>query len=566
MSNINLTADFVVVGGGLAGCVLASRLSQSPSKPSVILIEAGSDEHEIDLIKSPSAAPRLHRTELEWNYMTVPQQHLNGRQVYNCGGKVLSGSSAVNYGLWTRGSRPDYDIWADLIGDKRWSYDGLLPYFRRSEHYHDSQADPSQHGFKGPIHTMTGRAYPLRQQVHQAFLDTGLKDNSDSNAGDPLGVASWCENWHHGVRQPAGQAYDLSNVHILTSTLVHRVLFSVDHGIPHATGVDIGSDRTVTARREVIISCGAYRTPQLLLMSGIGPSTSLSKYGIPVVIDNPAVGTNFSDHISCIQFWKLRDAAQGVSAGSPQFAENPVHTGGLPFDWIATSSVPSNTLSAALKSDANDSDLSASPALPKTLLDRHTDVGRAHYELLLGYTILGRGNPAFSAPFDGTHISTAVLCLLPTSRGTITLSPSSPTDPAVDPLIDPNYYATANDRTIMHTALRHVQRLMASSAAREFVAEERPPEGWAPLSEESSDADIDERVRQFSATLYHGSGGACAGSVVDAEMRVKGTTGLRVCDASVFPAPVAAHYQAAVYAVAEMGADMVMRENVLESL
>lgn len=153
MSSQPAEADYIIVGGGLAGCVLASRLQSSPLHPSVILLEAGTDQHTHPLVIAPLGGPRLHGTELKWNYQTVPQKNLNNRSIYNCGGKLLSGSSAVNYGGWVRGHTADYDLWGKLVGDDRWSYNGLLPYFRRTEHHHDSNANPNQHGFEGPIFT-----------------------------------------------------------------------------------------------------------------------------------------------------------------------------------------------------------------------------------------------------------------------------------------------------------------------------------------------------------------------------------------------------------------------------
>lgn len=178
--------DYIVVGGGLCGCVVASRLSQAGS--SVLLIEAGPDEHVNPQIQTPLGGPLLHNTHFEYNYRTVPQQHLDDRKIYAFGGAVLSGSSAVNYGAWTRGHAADFDAWGALVNDKRWTYNGLLKYFRRTEHHHDPKGDSQVMGFGGNIHTVSeSRNYPLAQPMKEMYEGVGLKFKSNCNDGDPLG-------------------------------------------------------------------------------------------------------------------------------------------------------------------------------------------------------------------------------------------------------------------------------------------------------------------------------------------------------------------------------------------
>lgn len=172
-------ADYLILGGGLAGCAIATRLKEYNPSASVTLVEAGSDEHANPLITEPMGTFQLHMSPFEYNYATAPQEAYNGRKVYNAGGKVLSGSSSVNYAMWTRGGRDDYDLWADIVGDQRWSYESLLPYFRRTESHHDPQSvDPKEHGFEGPIHTTaSARKYPLKDLLRRAFVKgTGLPE------------------------------------------------------------------------------------------------------------------------------------------------------------------------------------------------------------------------------------------------------------------------------------------------------------------------------------------------------------------------------------------------------
>lgn len=539
------TADYVIVGGGLAGCVLASRLQHSPQRPSVILLEAGTDQHNNPLVTAPLGAPRLHNTEFEWNYQTIPQKSLNNRTLYNCGGKVLSGSSAVNYGGWNRGHSADYDSWAELVGDESWNYQGMLPYFCRSEHHHDEHADPEQHGFNGPIFTEPiNRKYPLTNNIHEAFLEAGIEHNTDANDGNPLGVAAWTECWHNAVRQPAGIAYDLSGVQVMTSSQVHKVVLS--NGV--AKGVVLVDGREFSANKEVIVSCGSLRTPQVLLLSGIGPIEQLAQIGVPQLIDSPFVGQNLYDHTSIVQFFKLKNPELGLAVGSAGFFEkDPSYTQGMPFNWVATDTTPSDTLASALIADGVDS---------KSVSDHpHLKTVRAHSELIISYSTLGNTRIDHGVEVDGTHISTGVLNLLPTSRGSVTLATS---DPNADPLIDPNYFSTNTDKCIMRTGVRRMLQIMETPSAQAVVTGETVPPGLKPFTSGSSDEEIDERIRRFSGTWYHPAGTASMGKVVDTKLRVKGVERLRVVDASVIPTPIAAHLQACIFALAEKAADLIL--------
>lgn len=210
MSENSNAFDYVIAGGGTAGCVLASRLSQAAH--TVGLFEAGPQDYS-EAVMSPLGPPSLHGTPLEYNYLSTEQSNLGNRKIPNFGGRLLSGSSAVNYGNWTRCHSTDYDTWAELVGDKRWSYAGLLKYFKRVQHHHDPDADPDIYGFDGPMYTTSSmRHYPLRDPVGAALKESGLKYKHDANDGSPLGYSLMTENWHDGKRQPAGMTYDLSKV------------------------------------------------------------------------------------------------------------------------------------------------------------------------------------------------------------------------------------------------------------------------------------------------------------------------------------------------------------------
>lgn len=528
--------DYIVVGGGNVGCVIASRLSEAGHN--VLLLEAGPESYSPEVM-NPLDAPKMHNTVIEYNYKSTPQPALDNRRISSFGGKLLSGSTAVNYGLWTRGHSADYDAWAALVGDSRWSYSHLLKYFRKTEKHHDLNGDPGFYGFSGPISTTAGaRKYPLREQSLKALLDSGLKFNPDANTGNPLGVAAYTENWKDQQRQPAGKAYDLSKVEVLTNATVSRVIIDPVGAIYKAVGAELADGRTMKASKEVILSCGAVKTPQLLMLSGVGPTEHLRTHGIRAVVDLP-VGQNYHDHLSAALFWKLRNPEQGLALGSPLFDSKPEHFAGFPMEWLATLSIP----------EAEQADVD--PLLRGL---------RAHAEFYVAYAAIASQGVGHALPFDGTHISTPAVVLLPTSRGTVTLA--SP-DPLADPVIDPNYLATKADWAAVRAGLRAAIRAMETDEARAFVAGETPPEGHKALTGESSDEEIDARVALIGGSFYHSAGTAAMGAVVDAECRVMGVGGLRVCDASILPLPIAAHYQAPLYAVAEAVSEIILGKNEL---
>lgn len=561
MSNPN-TSVFLIIGGGLAGSVIASRLADSHPEATITVLEAGNDETSNLLTIFPLACFGAHFSPLDWSYSTVPQKHLDNKPRYAAAGKALGGSSAVNYGSWTRGPKADYDAWGELVGDKRWSYEGLLPYFRKTEH-HLGGGDQDQHGSDGPITTIPvslssgARNYSLREPLKEAWEAAGVQVIDDANAGCPVGFSELVENWKEGKRQVASAAYGLvskPNVRVITGVLVKRVLLEQSSGETKAVGAETADGEIYHAIKEVIVTCGAYRTPQLLLLSGIGPTPDLSRHGIKSEVDLP-VGLNFHDHLSLNQFWKLANPEQGLSMGTPLWSD-PAYQLGLPCDWLAYTSAPTELMEAAFKQDENDG------LLPTDEKERSwaRDIvrgDRAHLETFFAYAPAGALFQGLDIPLDGSHIATAVLCMHPTSRGSITLSSSDPRDP---PAIDPNYYATQNDRVILRSGIRQAMKVAASLKTKDgkaIVVGETPPPGREALAPGASEEEIDERVRTSGQTFYHAGGGACMGNVVDAECRVKGVKGLRVADASVMPAPISAHYQVAVYAIAEQAAEMI---------
>ena len=440
----------------------------------------------------------------------------------------------MNYGAWTRGHAADFDNWSNEVKDSRWSYSGLLPYFKRSEHWHDDKGDAAQHGFSGPIHTSSGgRDYPLREPVKEALVSTGLEFNPDMNSGDPNGVAQLVENWHEASRQHAAICYDLKGVHVLTNTIVERVRLENSK----VTGVELSDGQLLTASKEVILSCGALRTPQLLMLSGIGPKSELFKYNIEQVVELP-VGQNLHDHGSINIVWKLNNPEKGYAFGSPAF-NMPEYGTGNPMDWFGTAAVPDEELQKAASADG-------------TVFKPGP---RSDYEVTLMYAVTAAA-PIEMAPMDGTHITAGVLCMSPTSRGTVTLASDKVTS---NPIVDPRYFTTEHDRVVLRAGMRRALQAMESPALKHLIEGETPPPGMPRISSTSSDAEFDTRINAMSWSWFHSAGTASMGKVVDTKCQVYGVKGLRVVDTSIVPLSITAHLQAPMYAIAESAADLIAR-------
>ncbi|ESZ93963.1 hypothetical protein SBOR_5666 [Sclerotinia borealis F-4128] len=536
---------YIIIGGGIAGSVVASRLHEKHPSLSILLIEAGPDVSDNPLVTDSANGPFLVGSELDWGYSTVPQRHLNNRALPNNAGKALGGGSAINAGGWIRGDANDYNAWGKLVNDPRWSYAGFLPYFHRTEQYHKAGLD-TQHGYEGPLYTQsvssTDRNYPLRENIRKAWESIGINYNADANSGSPQGLGELVENRKDGQRQVASTAYPLTGVQVMTSTLVARVLMDTQGLIPRATAVELADGRKIVATKEIIISAGAFRTPQILLLSGIGTKGELAIHGIQQIVDAPYVGKNLHDHMSVAQWWKLKNPEAGYALGSPLF-NNPNFKKGTPMDWVVTYTVPHEGLKAALAKDegiVDDMHPLLSPA-------------RSHVECFTVYVGVNKSDPII--PMDGSHVTTVVLGGLPTSRGSVKLAS---TDPTAAPVIDPNYFSTEADRYVLRTGLRKIMEAMLSTAEGQALIEtETVAAGEKSLDWKAEDAELDERIKARGKTVYHPAGTAAMGKVVDSSLCVYGVQGLRVVDASVLPLPIAAHYQACIYALAEQAAEII---------
>ncbi|OAP59416.1 hypothetical protein AYL99_06714 [Fonsecaea erecta] len=549
--------DYVIVGGGVAGLVLASRLSKllSPSDTKQILVlEAGTDPSTTDHILTSHGIHLARTSPHSYQLAISPNPNLNGRDTTVPVGKALGGSAAINGGAWTRGPKSDYDLWAKIVGDDSWGYDALLPYMRRVESAvvpEGMAKDETQHGYDGPLKLTPIRAlwpsrkYPLRESVQKMWEEAGVRYIPDGNAGDQNGLVEFVEVWANGARQLPSKVFDLSKVDVRTMSVVQRVTFAKVEGLEHpvANGVDLVGGEHVVANKEVIVCAGTYHTPQVLMLSGIGDPAELAKHGIHTTASNLEVGRNVADHLAAGINWKLKYPEKGLSIGSPLFVD-PSYFSGWPLDFIEFGALDELARLEALTKTQEERDLLLRP-------------DASHMEIATLYAAMGKRFTGLDAPLDGSYISTVVAYLTTTSRGSITLQSATVEDP---PAIDMNWFATDTDRFGLRESLRKAASVhLETEAGRSFISHEVAPEGYACITKDTTDEEIDNRIAEFGYSFDHPMGSCAMGKVVDSHCRVMGVRGLRVVDASVFPVPMACHPQSVVYATAERVAEWIGR-------
>lgn len=516
--------DFVIVGAGSAGCVLAARLSEDPSN-SVLLLEAGGPDRKQE-IHIPAAFSKLFHTEFDWDYHTVPQPHLDNRVMYWPRGKVLGGSSSINAMMWVRGVAADYDGWAAL-GNPGWSYREILPYFKRAE---DTERHSPEHtGQGGPVAVQEQRdPNPGTRLFVEACIRAGISRNPNANAGSNEGVDYTQVSQHRGRRRSSAGGYlwpatHRPNLTVETRSLATRV--QVEDG--RAVAVNYlrrGQIETARAADEIILTGGAINSPQLLLLSGIGPPGELRVLGIAPVVGLPGVGHNLVDHLAAglIRFTSRTDSL--VSARTArQLIKYLTRRRGM-----LTSSV--GEAHAFLKSspDMEWSDVELLFA-PVPFLDHGGTVPSDH-----GYTI-------------------GVILLQPKSVGTVRLASA---DPTAAPLIDPNYMSDPDDMRVMTVGLQRALDVFQTSPLADVAA------GWMrPESQPESKEEFAAGVRRYAESLYHPAGTCRMGidemSVVDPKLKVHGVEGLRVADASIMPSLIRGHTNAPTIMIGEKAADLI---------
>ncbi|KAH6692559.1 GMC oxidoreductase [Plectosphaerella plurivora] len=533
--------DIIVVGGGIAGSVVSSRLHGLDPTLKILLIEGGPNTHLVEGIEWTNMDAAIGGP-YDWGFSSVPQAQLDNRSIISPVGKGLGGGSIINGAAWVRGDQADYNIWGERVNDERWSYNGLLPYMRRSETFYDNTTNSEAHGHGGPIKiqsvTSTNRVFPLREPLLESWKEIGISalPGFDGNSGQPQGVAELQENRDQGRRQLASLAYSLDGIEVLTDAPVASILTrKTTSGKVKAYGVRLANG-TEFHGHETILSAGAYRTPQILMLSGIGPSDTLQQHNIPVVVDQPAVGKNFHDHVLIPTVWALTDpeAEGGLTkeSGNPVF-DQPQYSLGAFIDFYTMTALPKKGLEAAITENE-----AAAPGPDHPLLQNRT-----HSAHLLQY----------SGVAANAVMMTSVV-LINEARGSVTIQSGDIND---SPLIDPNFLGTAVDRYAARETIRRNINLLVSKTTmlgREYIAGELAAD---PLTPASSDAEIDARIRQASMGCFHPAGTASMGTVVDTELRVNGVKGLRVVDSSVIPVSISANLQVAVYALAEQAAEII---------
>ncbi|AKJ06103.1 choline dehydrogenase [Archangium gephyra] len=516
--------DYVIVGAGSAGCVLAARLSEDPSTR-VLLLEAGGgdDRREIHI---PAAFGKLFQTEVDWNYRTEPQPHLAGRSLYWPRGKVLGGSSSMNAQMWVRGNPADYDEWARL-GNRGWSYRDTLPYFRRAE---DCQEGASEHtGVGGPMGVSALRSpNPLTRVFMKACVQAGIPLNPRINPSAQEGSYYTQVSQRRGERCSTASAYlrpAMKRPNLEVRTQAHATGIVVKQrramGVRYVQG---GLEKTAEARREVLLCGGAVNSPQLLLLSGIGPAEELAALGIPAVADLPGVGRNLLDHLAVAVIMGARRPITLVSA------ETPANL--LKFLLLRRGMLTSNVAEAHAF-------LRSAPHLEAPDLEL----------IWAPYPYINHG---MTRPTEH-GMSIAAVLLRPRSSGRLTLRSA---DPMAPPVIDPRYLSEPSDLEVLMTGVRRAQEVFRAPA---LAQEETVP--IDPASGTGSDTELTTFIRQKAETLYHPVGtcrmGVEEGAVVDPELRVRGLEGLRVVDASVMPTLIRGHTNAPTIMIAERAADLL---------
>jgi len=526
--------DFVIVGAGSAGCALANRLS-ADGRNRVILVEAGPKDTSPWIHLPIGYGKTMWSSKVNWRFYTDPEPTMDGRRIYWPRGKCLGGSSSINGLIAIRGQPEDYDRWA-AEGAKHWGWQDVLPYFRKLETNLDL-AESQLHGGTGPLHVSSIRSRnPLIDAVVESAARLGIPYNDDFNGAVQEGAGYYQLTTRNGLRMSAAKAYlaparDRRNLHILTDAQVTRIDFESGRasGVTYRRGEE---DRRIRARAGVVLSAGALQSPQLLMLSGIGPGEHLAAFGIAVRRDAAAVGENMQDHLQLRAIYRCT---------------RPITTNDALNSWLGRASLGMEWLlrrSGPLAVGINQGGIFC-----RILPDAATPDAQYHVATLSADMAGGKVHP-----FSGFTLS--VCQLRPESRGRLRLASA---DPLAAPSMVANYLATETDRRFAVAALQFTRRLAATEPLKSLVAAE-----FLPGAEARTEADLLGFARKYGATIFHPSGtcrmGEDTAAVVDSRLRVRGVERLWVADCSVMPSLVSGNTNLPAIMIGERASEMILED------
>jgi choline dehydrogenase len=530
--------DYVVVGAGTAGCVLANRLSANPNT-TVVLLEAGGEDDYFWIDIPVGYLYTINNPRTDWCYKTEADPGLNGRVLNYARGKVLGGCSSINAMIYMRGQQDDYDHWAEL-GNRGWSWKDVLPVFKRSENY--------QHG-ADEFHGATGELFVEERRVNWEILDAwrdaaescGIPKISEFNRGDNFGNAYFQMNQRRGVRWSGTKAFlrpvlSRQNLTIIPDTHAERIVVDSGGVGKTATGVEVrianGELEQIRAKREVVLSAGAIGSPQILQLSGIGPGQLLQDHGIPVVHESAGVGENLHDHLQVRTVYRVENTVTLNQRANSVIGKVAM---GLEYLFFKTGplTMPPSQLGAFAKSD---------PGQPTSNIEWHVQP--------LSLDKFGDPLHRFNA------ITPSVCNLRPSSRGHVRIKSS---DAAEYPAIKLNYLSTDEDREVAVAGLRFTRRIMVAEPLARFA-----PREWKPGPEFISDEELTQAAGDLGTTIFHPVGTCKMGhdslAVVDDRLSVHGVHNLRVIDASVMPRITSGNTNAPTVMIAERGAELILED------
>lgn len=538
MAAVSGAYDYIVVGAGTAGCVLANRLSADPSKR-VLLVEAGGPDNYFWIHVPVGYLYTIGNPRTDWCFKTDAEPGLNGRSILYARGKVLGGCSSINAMIYMRGQKTDYDHWAAL-GNRGWSWDDVLPIFKRTEDY--AHGADELHGAGGELRVEERRvSWEILDAWRDAAEECGIPKIAEFNRGDNFGNAYFQMNQKRGVRWSATKAFlrpvqHRTNLEVVTKAHVQRVTIESKDGFKRATGAvlrfDDGSTADVVAKGEVVLAAGAIGSPQLLQLSGVGPAPLLREQGIAVVHELPGVGENLQDHLQIRTVYKVHGVTTLNERANSLLGKAAM---GLEYLLFRTGplTMPPSQLGAFAKSD---------PTQPSANIEWHVQP----------LSLDRFGEPLHQYP----AITPSVCNLRPSSRGWIRIRSR---DPQSAPEIRPNYLATDEDRRIAVEGLRFTRRIMAARALERYRPEELKP---GPAV--TTDAELSRAAGDLGTTIFHPVGtckmGSDGAAVVDDRLRVHGIAGLRVIDASVMPTITSGNTNAPTVMIAEQGSAFIRED------